>query len=209
MKPITILIADDHKLIREAWTMVLNQEQRFNVIASCGTAASAIEMAKKHMPDIILLDISMPGLSGIEAVPLLIQAAPFSKIIGVSLHVLPSFVRKMMQHGAHGYVTKNSSKEEMIEAILKVYEGEKYICRFMKQEIAEQYAIDDPLHNKFSALSPREIEIIELIKNGLSSKDIAQRLLISVKTVEVHRYNILKKLNLKNTAALIDLYYRN
>jgi len=209
MKPITLLIADDHQLVREAWTMVLNNDPRFKVLATCGTAEAAVDAVDTLKPDIVLLDINLPGISGIEAVPLIRDAAPHSKIIGVSLHTQPKYFRQMMQEGANGYVTKDSSTAEMIAAIIAVHEGKKFVCDYIKEQIAEQFATEDKDSNKLDTLSTREFEIIELIKKGLSSKEIAKLLAISVKTVEVHRYNVLKKLNLKNSAALINFFHKH
>ncbi len=209
MKPISIFIVDDHQLVRDAWTELLNNEQSFNVLVACGTAESAIENAKNLEPDIVLLDINLPGINGIEAIPILHEASPHSKIIGISLHALPGYARKMMRQGASGYITKNSSKAEMIEAIFAVHAGKKFICRHIKELVATQLGEEDNDNNKLNTLSPRELEIVGLLKEGLSSKEIASILYVSTKTVEVHRYNILKKLNLKNTASVVDLYNKN
>jgi DNA-binding NarL/FixJ family response regulator len=209
MKPITIIIVDDHKLVREAWMELLNNEQHFSVLGTCGSAGSAIESVKQLAPDIVLLDINLPDISGIEAIPDIQQASPYSKIIGISLHALPHYARKMMKEGASGYVTKNSSNAEMIQAIFTVYAGKKFICHKIKEIIAEQLGTEENGDNKLNTLSARQLEIIEFLKKGLSSKEIAATLYISVKTVEVHRYNILKKLGFKNTASVIDFYNKN
>lgn len=203
MKPITIVIADDHRLVREALTMVLKADQRFEVLASYSTAEAAIEAVRKFAPNVVLLDINLPSMNGVKAVPLILKASPSSQIIGISLHAQPSYARKMVQVGASGYVTKNSSKAEMIEAIVAVNEGRKFICSQIKEAIAEQFT-EEQDSNKSEKLSGRELEIIDLIKKGMSSREIGESLLIATKTVEVHRYNILKKLDLKNSAALIN-----
>lgn len=204
MSPITIVIADDHKLVRETWALVLSHDARFSVIAECGSAESAITAVKRLNPDIILLDINLPGMNGIEAVPILRKASPVSMIIGISLHTIPGYAKKMMQQGAKGYLTKHSSKQEMIDAILAVYAGEKFLCRQIKEIIADQFTGEDDNRNKLNKLSTRELEIIELLKKGMTSQEVGDILFISRKTVEVHRYNILKKLGLRNTAALIS-----
>jgi two-component system invasion response regulator UvrY len=129
---------------------------------------------------------------------------PGAKVLGISLHTQPSYARKMMQAGAYGYVTKNSGKNEMFKAITEVYEGRKYVCAEIKNILSSHISGNDEEKNKIESLSLREIEIIKHIKDGSSSKEIAQALFISVKTIEVHRYNILKKLKLKNAAALVN-----
>jgi two-component system invasion response regulator UvrY len=205
MEKISILIADDHTLVRETWSFILNTDARFHVVAECGSGEEAVELSKKLRPNIVIMDINLPGMNGIEATQLIRKYSPGSKILGVSLHTQPTYARKMMQKGAMGYVTKNSSREEMFKALTEVNAGKKYICEEIKNILSEQViGGGDENQNGLNSLSQREIEIISFIKKGYSSKEIADSLSISVKTVEVHRYNILKKLNLKNAAALVN-----
>lgn len=204
MEKISILIADDHTLVRETWSYILNTDTRFNVVAESGSGEDAVELARKLRPNIVIMDINLPGISGIEATQLIRKCSPNSKILGVSLHTQPSYARKMMQKGAMGYVTKNSSREEMFKAILEIQDGKKYICDEIKNILSDQVINGSDQSSGLNSLSQREIEIIAFIKRGFSSKEIADSLNISVKTVEVHRYNILKKLNLKNAAALVN-----
>ncbi len=204
MKKITILIVDDHTLVRETWSFILNTDARFNVIAESGSGEHAVEIAKQLKPDIVIMDINLPGMNGIEATQLISKYSSNSKILGVSLHTQPSYARKMIQKGAMGYVTKNSSREEMFRAIMEVHAGKQYICDEIKNILSEQVLNGSDQPAGLNSLSQREIEIISFIKKGFSSKEIAETLDISVKTVEVHRYNVLKKLNLKNSAALVN-----
>ncbi|MBA2499039.1 MAG: response regulator transcription factor [Chitinophagaceae bacterium] len=204
MEKITILIADDHTLVRETWSFILNNDPRFVVVAECGSGEEAVELARHLRPHIVIMDINLPGINGIEATHQIRKFSPASKILGVSLHTQPTYARKMMQKGASGYVTKNSSREEMYKAIVEIHNGKKYICEEIKNILSEQVISGDEPQSGLNSLSQREIEIITLIKNGHSSKEIAESLKISVKTVEVHRYNILKKLNLKNAASLVN-----
>jgi DNA-binding NarL/FixJ family response regulator len=204
MEKISVLIADDHKLIRETWSYILNNDSRFEVIAECGDSELAVEMSKSMRPQIVLMDINMMPISGFEATERIRKVSPVSKVIGVSMHSQPAYAKKMLQIGAKGYVTKNSSKEEMIKAILEVYDGNKYICEEIKNNISEQLMDENADTPNVNALTEREIQIINLIKEGQSSKEIAAVLSISLKTVEVHRHNILKKLKLKNSASLVN-----
>jgi DNA-binding NarL/FixJ family response regulator len=201
---ISILIADDHKLIRETWTYILNNDSRFKVIASCENAEEAVKLTKQKHPDVVLMDINMVPFSGMEATRRIREVWPQSKIIGVTMHSQPSYARKMMQIGASGYVTKNSSREEMMEAIVEVHSGNKYICNEIKDIISDQTEQKPIGLAGVNTLTEREMEIINLIKKGSSSKEISTDLQISLKTVEVHRHNILKKLNLKNSASLVN-----
>jgi two-component system invasion response regulator UvrY len=174
------------------------------VIAESGSGEDAVELAKQLRPNVVIMDINLPGMNGIEATQLIRKFSPGSKILGVSLHTQPTYARKMIQKGAMGYVTKNSSREEMFKAIMEVQNGRKYICDEIKNILSEQVISGEDQQSGLNSLSQREIEIIAFIKKGFSSKEIADSLNISVKTVEVHRYNILKKLNLKNAAALVN-----
>ena len=204
MKKITILIADDHTLVRQTWSLLLNSDPDFQVVAECGSGEEAVMLAKKLQPAVIIMDISLPGMSGIEATEIIHKNSPACRILGISLHTQPAYAKKMIHKGALGYLTKNSTKEEMFKAIKEVFEGRKYICKEIRDILSDQMLNDDKQLAGVNSLSNREIEIISFLKKGLSSKEIADDLSISVKTVEVHRYNILKKLNLKNTASLIN-----
>jgi DNA-binding NarL/FixJ family response regulator len=204
MDKISILIADDHTLVRETWSFILNTDSRFKVIAECGSGEEAVEKAKDLRPDVVIMDINLPGMNGIEATQLIRKFSPGTKILGVSLHTQPTYARKMIQKGAMGYVTKNSSREEMFKAIMEIIDGKKYVCEEIKNILSAQVISGEDQQTGLNSLSQREIETISYIKKGFSSKEIAEALSISVKTVEVHRYNILKKLNLKNAAALVN-----
>ncbi len=199
----TILIVDDHKLIRDTWSFILNSDPNFQVIAETDNGQESIELARKHNPDVILMDINMSPMNGFDATKEIRKVSSDSRIIGVSMHSQPAYAKKMLQIGAMGYVTKNSSRNEMITAINEVAKGNKYICNEVKTILSEQI-LEESDKPDINLLSQREVEIIDLIKKGMSSKEIAQNLNITLKTVEVHRHNILKKLNLKNTAALVN-----
>jgi DNA-binding NarL/FixJ family response regulator len=203
MDKITILIADDHKLIRETWAFILNSDSRFSVIAQGCNGEEAVELATKLRPAIALLDINMAPVNGIEATEQIKKFSPSTKIIGVSMHSQPAYVKKLLKVGAMGYVTKNSPQQEMFDAIMDVSSGKRYICSEVKTILSEQIFEDDA-SSAANTLSSREMDVIKHIKQGLSSKGIATQLNISLKTVEVHRHNILKKLNLKNSASLVN-----
>lgn len=203
MNKITILITDDHKLIRETWSFILGSDERFEVIAECSNGEEAIELSKRFRPDIILMDINMTPINGVDATKEIRKVSPMSKVIGVSLHSQPSYAKKMLQNGARGYVTKNSSREEMFKAIIEVNNNMRYVCDEVKDILSNQLVNEDE-EPDINCLSARELEIIGFLKKGFSSKEIGADLGITLKTVEVHRHNILKKLKLKNTASLIS-----
>ena len=209
MDPITILLVDDHRLIRESWSEILNSEEEFRVIGSASNAEEAIDMATKQRPRIVLMDINMVPMNGFDATKAIRKFSPGSRVIGVSMHAIPAYTKKIFQLGAMGYVTKNSSREELVKAIHEVNNGKTYICDEVKGILSHQELEQSTQPPGISVLSKREIEIAQAIKEGLSSKEAAAKLGITLKTVEVHRYNILKKLGLKNTAALVNLMNEN
>jgi RNA polymerase sigma factor (sigma-70 family) len=201
-KKIRIIIADDHLLIAETWASLINMDPNFEVVKVYDNTKSLIDEITEVKPDVAILDININPFSGIEATKMIKKLAPGTRIIGVSMHNQPSFAKKMMRNGAMGYVTKNSSKQEMYDAIKSVMDGQKYICAEIQKNITNQMLVDED-DNKLSTLTEREIEIIKLIKNGMTNKEIAEQLFLSPRTVETHRARILKKLDLKNSLSLI------
>jgi DNA-binding NarL/FixJ family response regulator len=204
MEKISIMVVDDHKLIRETWTYILNSDPRFIVIDACGNSEQSIEIAKEKRPDIVLMDINIQPFNGFEATEKIRRVSPLSKIIALSMHSEPAYAKKMLLVGARGYVSKNSSREEMCLAITEVYKGNKYICSEIKGIIADQMLEGNQQTPSINQLTNRELQMINPIREGMSSKEIALKMNISLKTVEVHRHNILKKLKLKNSAALVN-----
>jgi DNA-binding NarL/FixJ family response regulator len=204
MQQLRLVIIDDHMLLRETWSFLLNSDPRFAVVGQSGDGEEGIELCKQLRPDLVMLDINLPGMSGMDALPIIKKYAPGTKILAVSLHTQPVYVKKMMQNGASGYVTKNSSREEMINALLEISAGKKYICGEIKNILAHNMCTENNKQSNISLLSLREMEMIDFVRQGLSSKEIAAKVNISVKTVEVHRYNILRKLSLRNSAELVN-----
>ena len=204
MGKITVLIVDDHTLIRETWSFLLGRNENFEVIAEVGDGQKAIDIARDKRPNIVLLDINMTPLNGFDVLKMIRKQSPGSKVIAVSMHSQPAYAKKMLRMGAKGYVTKNSPRQEMLDAILDVNNGNTYICQEVKNILSDQMLSEEDTTAGLNQLSEREIEVINQIRDGLSSKEIADRLAISIKTVEVHRHNILKKLKVKNTASLIN-----
>jgi len=210
MGKITILIVDDHKLIRDSWSFILNSDPRFKVVGETNSGAEAYRIAQKKTPNVILMDVNMSPLSGFDITKQVLKLSPGSRVVGVSMHSMPAYAKRMLRLGAMGYVTKNSSKEEMMTAIVDVNNGKKYICEEIKGILADQALDDNPAKaGDINDLSRRELDIINLIKEGQSSREIALHLEISVKTVEVHRYNVLRKLKLKNSVALVNYINEN
>ena len=205
---IRILIADDHQLLRDTWALILNNDKRFTVIGSCSDSMEAVNMSRKLKPDILLLDINIPPFNGIEATQRIRKISPDTGIIAVTISNLPAYAKTIFKFGALGYVTKNSSIEEMKQAILTVREGNMFICAEMKEILAESREIKEK-SSAVQLLTKRELEIVNLVRKGLSSKEICTELNISLNTVETHRYNISRKLKVKNTVSLIHYMSNN
>lgn len=174
------------------------------LVGDSGTFDSGIEMIKLMRPDIVLLDINLQDTSGLNAVPLIRKYSPGTRIIAVTMHTEPAYAKKMLHLGARAYITKNASYEEVFNAIDIVMHDGIYICSEIKDIMVKQMLEPGEPVPDIKKLTLREIEIVLLIKKGFSSKEIASKINVSDKTVEVHRHNILTKLNLKNTVALID-----
>ena len=204
MKKVSIMIVDDHTLIRETWSFLLGKNENFDVVAECGDGERAVELARDKRPDVVLLDINMAPMSGFDVLKMIRKYSPGSKIIGVSMHSQPAYAKKMLRLGAKGYVTKTSPRQEMLQAISEVSQNHVYICQEVKNILSDQLLNQDQVNPDINNLSDREMQIVRALKEGLSSKEIASELSISLKTVEVHRHNILKKLKLKNTVSLIN-----
>ena len=202
MGQISILIIDDHLLVRETWNYIFQSDARYNVIGSVESGKEGIRLATDNFPDIVLMDINLPDMSGIEATEHILKVSPNSKILAVSLHIEPVYAKQIFSKGASGYLTKSSSKEEMLIAVDEILKGNKYICNEIKEIIADR-VISDPFDG-LQLLTARELQVAEEISRGLTSKKIAEKLNLSVKTVDVHRYKVLKKLKLPNMAALIN-----
>jgi DNA-binding NarL/FixJ family response regulator len=146
MKQINIIFVDDHPLIRKAWAFILNQDARFKLVASCESGEEAIEKSRELCPDVVVMDIRMRGISGIEATQLIHKNCPATKIIGLSFHTLPEYARGIFQSGAKGYLTKFSDPQEIFKAIIEVYNGNSYIC----QDMANILSISSGVHAQAS-----------------------------------------------------------
>lgn len=202
--PITLFLADDHKLITDAWTDILNADSHFRVTGTTNDSAQALSLITQCHPDIVLLDISMTPIDGYKLTQAIKEYHPPIQVIAVSYFDMPATYIKMVKAGASGYVTKTSSIEELKEAIVTVHMGEKYACSEINQNIVRQVLRPDEITAAIKSLTTKQLSIINYLKKGFSSKEIAGFIGISRRTVEIHRYNIMKKLGLKNIAALIN-----
>jgi DNA-binding NarL/FixJ family response regulator len=200
---IKILLADDHAMLRHGLSRSFEQEKDITIIGQAEDGYSAIELTKELSPDLVIMDIGMPGLNGIETTRRIIQDCPKVKIIGLSMHSSDKYVREMFKAGASGYLLKNCSFDELVEAIKAVMSGNTYISPSIGDMIIKEYTSKpDDEKSVFSILSQREREVLQLLAEGKSTKQIGQKLHISPKTVEAHRLRIMDKLKIDNIAQL-------
>ena len=206
-KPIRLMIAEDQAIILHSLLILIGTLPFIEVIGTASNGVDLLTMLDKSKPDVILMDINMPKMNGIEATKHIDEKMPWVKVIALSMYDHPVYIKKMFKSGAKGFISKNASCPELGKAIQMVFEGEIYISdevsRIMLRDYSNSgYSNDIP---DYTSLTSREIEIIQLLSDGLYTKEIAEKLFISDKTVERHKTNILKKLKLRNTAQLIKV----
>lgn len=191
---IKIILADDHKLLRTGLKNIIEQKFNMQIIAEASDGREAIKLCYKLTPDVIVMDVSMPGLNGIEAASQIIKHNSEIKIIGLSMHSSKQFIQGMFKAGALGYLLKDGDSDELLNAISTVVRNKRYLSKDINQEFLNLIKKGENLNKEF--LSAREKEVLQLIAEGKSSKEIAEILFLSSKTVDVHRNNIMKKVDL-------------
>lgn len=191
---IKIILADDHKLLRTGLKNIIEQKFNMQIIAEASDGREAIKLCYKLTPDVIVMDVSMPGLNGIEAASQIIKHNSEIKIIGLSMHSSKQFIQGMFKAGALGYLLKDGDSDELLNAISTVVRNKRYLSKDINQEFLNLIKKGENLNKEF--LSAREKEVLQLIAEGKSSKEIAEILFLSSKTVDVHRNNIMKKIDL-------------
>ena len=201
---IKVLLADDHQLLIDGLRPLLEKQKNMEVAGIAKEGIEAVKQALKLQPDIILLDISMPGLNGIDAAKKILGELPKTKIIMLSMYADKRYIQESLRIGARGYILKESAASELIEAIGNVQKGELFFSRSVRDNVLHEYIelIREENNTSFSPLSVREREVLQLLAEGKSTKDIAGILNISVKTVESHRKQIMDKLDLHSIAEL-------
>lgn len=211
-KKIRVMIADDHGLIREGIKQILELEEDITVIGQADNGEEAFSMAMELKPDIILLDINMPKLNGIEALRKLKDMGIRSKIIILTIHEDREYILKTLRLGANGYILKDSSADNLIYGIRQVASGKKYIQQSVAELVSVTHDVDENVNKAISqinSLTNREYEVLILIAEGQNNKDIADRLFISEKTVKNHVSNILRKLELNDRVQVAIFAYKN
>ncbi|MFM2586925.1 response regulator [Vibrio sp. TBV020] len=200
---IRLILADDHRLMQDGLKSRLEREDNLDIVGCVGTGTEALEATLNLKPDVLLLDINMPKLNGIEVLEQLAKTNSATSVIMLSMHDSRDYVVRSVKAGAKGYVLKDVGSEELVMAINQVAQGRSYLCPQASDRLLEQ--INEAPEEKDDTLSKRESDVLKAIANGACNKEIADSLHISVRTVETHRLRIKKKLGATSTAALVKL----
>jgi len=201
---IKILVADDHQLVREGLRSLLENEPDLEVAGEAETGRKAVQIVRNLKPDLIIMDVSMPDLNGIEATRHIINECPKAKVLALSMHSDQRFVADILKAGASGYLLKDCAFEELVSAIRAVVIGQTYMSPGITGPVIQDYLrrLSGPDHSAASLLTPREREVLQLLAEGQATKQIASRLNVSVKTVETHRRRLMEKLRIFSVAEL-------
>jgi DNA-binding NarL/FixJ family response regulator len=212
MDNIKVLLADDHTIVRKGLRSLLDGEKGIRVVAEAEDGREAIKKAEKLHPDVVVMDITMPGLNGIEATRQLKKRFPQMKILILSMHKNEEYILQTLQAGASGYLIKKAAPSELVLAIHAAQRNEFFLSPQVSKRVIENYVLNVERisvgENKYKKLTAREREVLQLIAEGHKNRDIAELLSVSVKTVEVHKANMMDKLNIRSTAKLAQYAIR-
>jgi two-component system response regulator NreC len=204
MATIRVLIADDHKIIRDGLKALINTESGMEVIAEAENGPDSVQLSRQLRPTVAILDVSMPGMSGIEATRMIRKEAAGTRVIGLSMHSDRRYVLGMLEAGASGYLLKDCAFAELVKAVRDVAEGNTYLSPRISEVVVKGYLDKVPgtRRNLRTSLTSRERDVLQLLAEGLATKEISSYLKMSVKTVETHRRNMMVKLNMRSIAEL-------
>jgi two-component system response regulator NreC len=211
MSEIRLLLVDDHEVVRTGLRMLLESQSDIKILAEARTGAEAIQMAREFKPDVVVMDITLPDISGIEATRRLKEDHPEIAVVALTIHEDEQYFFEMLQAGASGYVPKRAAPEDLISAIRAAFAGEIYLYPSLAKALVSDYlgrSRSNPDEASLETLTPREEEVLELLAEGLSNDEIADRLVISRHTVARHRENLMGKLNLHSRSELVKYAIR-
>jgi DNA-binding NarL/FixJ family response regulator len=207
MKRIRILLADDHAVVRQGFKMILEAEADMEIVGEAGNGRQAVELAEQLRPDVVVMDVAMPELNGIEATRRLASSVPRARVIALSMHKDSVYVREILRAGARGYLLKDSGAADLVAAIHAVASGESYLSPAVSNAVLDDYRRH--VTNPIDLLTSREREVLQLLAEGKTNKEIAGVLNLSVYTVDAHRGRIMEKLNLHSINDLVRFAVRN
>lgn len=208
-EPITLMLIDDHPIVRSGFCRLLESQQNFQVVAEANDGETGCSLYQKFKPDILILDLSMPGITGIEIISRIKEQDEAARILIFSMHNNETMLSNALKAGALGYVTKNSGIKVLVEAITQIKAGKVYISADLLANKTNDPVVTNFQHSPLSVLTKRESQIFKLLAEGNSCLQIADRIAISPKTVSVHHTNIMKKLGLHNLVQLTHLAIKN
>jgi DNA-binding NarL/FixJ family response regulator len=208
MKKIKILFADDHAIVRDGLRLLFKSDSQFNIVGEAADGEEVLELVAKHKPDVAVLDISMPRLNGIEATKIIKEKFPLTKVLILTIHENEEYIQQMILAGADGYVVKNAEKKEIFDGVRAVANNESFFSPSVSKVLLEGLIKrtrkkEEQESDVYNKLTRREIEVLRLIADGLTSKGISEKLFLSVSTVNSHRTNMMKKLDIHDTASLV------
>jgi DNA-binding NarL/FixJ family response regulator len=207
MKRIRILLADDHAVVRQGFKMILDAQPDMEIVGEAGNGREAVDLAEQLRPDVVVMDVAMPELNGIEATRRLASSVPHARVVALSMHKDSVYVREILRAGARGYLLKDSGAADLVAAIHAVASGESYLSPAVSNAVLDDYRRHAT--NPIDLLTSREREVLQLLAEGKTNKEIAGVLNLSVYTVEAHRGRIMEKLNLHSIGELVLFAVRN
>jgi len=207
MKRIRILLADDHAVVRQGFKMILSAQPDMEIVGEAGNGRQAVEQAEELKPDVVVMDVAMPELNGIEATRRLASSAPHARVLALSMHKDSVYVREILRAGARGYLLKDSGAADLLQAVRAVASGEGYLSPAVSDAVLDDYRRH--VTNPIDLLTSREREVLQMLAEGKTNKEIATVLNLSVYTVDAHRGRIMEKLNLHSINDLVRFAVRN
>ena len=206
MKSIRILLADDHTVVRKGLRLLLESQSGFEVVADAADGRDAVSLAARYSPDVVVMDVAMPNLNGIEAARQITSRLPRTAVVFLSMHSDEGYVLKALKSGARGYLLKDSAEQDLVNAVIAVNDGKAFFSPAISRMLMDDYMRqmqDRNMEDSYDLLTTREREVLQLLAEGRSNKEVASALNLSLHTVDTHRGNILQKLNLHSGAELI------
>jgi two-component system response regulator NreC len=209
MAKIRVLLAEDHTVVRQGLRRILETEARVEIVAEVGDGRAAVDAAQRLRPDVAIVDISLPGLNGVEVTRQFAKVAPQAKVLILSMHAEDGYIRQSLKAGAKGYLLKDADDQDLLKAVAALSGGGSYFSPSVSRILLDGYLQEVPEpSDELRLLSDREREVLQLIAEGKSNKEVAQTLNVAVSTAESHRKHIMEKLNLHNTAAVVRFAVR-
>ncbi len=204
---IRILLADDHAVVRQGFKMILGAQPEMEIVGEAGNGREAVEAAGKLRPDVVVMDVAMPELNGVEATRRIVQSSPHTRVLALSMHKDAVYVREVLRAGARGYLLKDAPAGDLLSAVRSVASGEGYLSPAISNAVLDDYRRH--VTNPLDLLTSREREVLQMLAEGKTNKEIAGVLHLSVYTVDAHRGRIMEKLNLHSINDLVRFAVRN